>query len=203
MSVNFTYSYSQPTDYHFCQDSVLFPKLVAERARIHAQTRVLDLCAGCGVIGFELSHHLPALASIDFLEVQEAFLPHVEENAKITGKSARFLHMNYSRLLDPEFAGRYDLIVSNPPYFHPGDGKPSPVEINNRARFFLDADFRCLIRAVEHALVPGGEAYILVKPGTPHGRDSLAEIRSTLGPATSATVIADIRGTSVVLLKSL
>src|SRR4051812_18193723 len=31
MDTLFTFQYSQPAEYHFCQDSVLFPRLIAER----------------------------------------------------------------------------------------------------------------------------------------------------------------------------
>jgi len=195
----FTYAYSQPAEYHFCQDSVILPRFVADRlpAQIPENFRALDLCAGCGVIGFELAHYRPSLKEVDFVEVQEIFRPHFEENLKITGRDFRFLQMNYSQMLTPEFAGRYDLIVANPPYFYPGEGKPSPCEVKNRARFFIDADFSALISVIRHSLKLGGSAYILVKPGHLHGRDSINDIRCQ---SVAAEVVADIRGTQVFLI---
>lgn len=182
----FTYSYSQPPEYRFCQDSVIFPRFVADRVYLDENSKVLDVCAGCGVIGFELAFYHPALAHLDFLEVQRDFRVHFEENLKVTGLSGRFLEMNYSQLLRAEFEDRYDLIVGNPPYFLPQEGKPSPVKLNQHARFFMDADFETLIAGVRHALKPQGEAYLLVK-----------EARSSIGE-----VVGDIRGTKVVRILS-
>ena len=85
-----------------------------------------------------------------------------------------------------EFAERYDLILGNPPYFLPREGKPSPVKINQHARFFMDADFQTLIEAVKHSLKPGGEAYLLVK-----------DARGDAGE-----VVGDIRGTKVIRILS-
>jgi tRNA1(Val) A37 N6-methylase TrmN6 len=175
----FTYSYSQPAEYRFCQDSVIFPRVVADRVKLDENSRVLDLCAGCGVIGFELAFYLPQIKNLDFAEVQDSFRPHFEENLKITGKNFRFLNMNYADLLKPEFEKTYDLIVANPPYFDPKEGKPSPVELNNRARFFIDSDFATLIKAVKHALKPGGEAYLLVKDARAAAGEIVADIRGT------------------------
>jgi tRNA1(Val) A37 N6-methylase TrmN6 len=202
----FTYRYAQPDAYHFCQDSVLFPLFVANRVRPRSDSALsaLDLCAGCGVIGFELAHHLPAVATCDFVEIQDVFRSYFESNLEITKRSAsdfRFLQTNYETLLTPEYAGRYDLIVTNPPYFFPNEGKLSPSEVKNRCRFFLDSDLQTLLRVVLHALKSQGEAYLLAKPGAKHGRDSIAEISTyvaTLGA--TCEIVADIRGTYALLL---
>lgn len=182
----FTYRYSQPPEYHFCQDSVIFSRFVADRVRVDADSKVLDVCAGCGVIGFEFSFYHPQIKHLDFLETQAAFRPHFEKNLEITGNDFRFLEMNYEGLLRPEFKHRYDLIIGNPPYFLPTEGKHSPVEINQRARFFMDSNFEALIRSVRHALKPAGEAYLLVKNAR----------------ATAGEIIGDIRGTKVIRILS-
>ncbi len=196
----FTYEYSQPAEYRFCQDSVIFPKLVSQIAEVSSETRVLDLCAGCGVIGFELNFYLPELVFVDAVEVQECFRPHFEENCRITKRAYNFLRMNYADMLTPEFENRYDLIVANPPYFYEGEGKPSPFEVKNRARFFVDSDFAVLIRAIVHSLKPGAEAFILAKAGNIHGRNSMSEILKITAARAVVNVVANIRGTNVIHL---
>nr|WP_232004068.1 hypothetical protein [Legionella jordanis] len=42
--------------------------------------KVLDLCAGCGVIGFELSWHLQGIRQIDFIEVQDIYTEYFFQN---------------------------------------------------------------------------------------------------------------------------
>ncbi len=202
----FTYRYAQPEAYHFCQDSILFPLFVATRVRSAGASpaSALDLCAGCGVIGFELAHHLSSVATCDFVEIQDVFRPYFERNLEITGRSAndfRFLQTNYVTLLTPEYADRYDVIVANPPYFFPNEGKLSPSEVKNRCRFFLDSDLQTLLRVILHALKLKGEAYLLAKPGEKHGRDSIGEISSFVAElGATCEIVADIRGTYALLL---
>ena len=70
----FTYQYAQPGEYHFSMDSIHLAESVAKHLQSRedlASLRVLDLCAGCGVIGIELSWYLPLLKKIDFVEIQD------------------------------------------------------------------------------------------------------------------------------------
>lgn len=203
----FTYEYRQPADYHFCQDSVLFPKFVAQELNgleIGPEFRALDVCAGCGVIGLELAFHEPRLGQIDFLELQreefeEAFL----HNRALAGRGPeyRFWPANYQVLTLPEHHGMYDLIVANPPYFFRGDGRLAPSQFQNRCRFFLDSDLETLLKGVANALKNSGQAFLLMKSGEVHGRDTLRQARLTLAGVASVEVVATIRATLVIRLK--
>jgi tRNA1Val (adenine37-N6)-methyltransferase len=203
----FTYSYEQPAEYRFCQDSIIFPWWVAEQLKqrldVGPNFRVLDVCAGCGVIGLELAHYEPRLSAIDFLEVQGEFRDSFMKNLQITGRSDfRFLQMNYRSLLETQSAETYDLIIGNPPYFLPTEGLQSPSVINNRCRFFIDSDLATLVLATFHALKPGGIAYLLVKSGQEHGRIALNDITLLLAGQAAATVsvAVEIRNTQVICL---
>lgn len=204
MVQQFTYSYSQPAGYHFCQDSVLFPKLVAEELRTRAigpGYRALDVCAGCGVVGLELAFHEPRIERMDFLEVQgDEFEEFFLRNRTTAGRGEeyRFWEANYSILSRAEHGSIYDLIVANPPYFFPGDGKLAPSVFQNRCRFFLDGDFATLLKGVANALKPDGQAFLLMKSGRSHGRDALRDARLILVDQASVESIASIRGTSII-----
>jgi hypothetical protein len=78
-----------------------------------------------------------------------------------------------------------------------GEGKLSGRSLNDRARFFIDEKFEALIEGVMHALKPSGEAYLLVKSGEIHGRDSLREVRRLCGVNARAEFIAPVRQTQV------
>jgi len=203
----FTYQYRQPPGYRFCQDSVLFPKFVAEEIRglaIGPDFRALDVCAGCGVIGLELAFHEPRLARIDFLELQsEEFEEPFLHNRALAGRGDddRFWKANYQELTQPENHGVYDLIVANPPYFFPGDGRLAPSDFQNRCRFFLDSDLATLLKGIASALKTTGQAFLLMKSGRAHGRDTLRQARLILTGLASVDAAATIRGTLVVRIK--
>ncbi|HAU1291084.1 TPA: SAM-dependent methyltransferase, partial [Legionella pneumophila] len=75
-NIHFTYNYKQPDEYHFSLDSIHLAKFVAKQLKPYrdlGSLRVLDLCAGCGIIGIELSWHLQAIRQIDFIEIQDIY----------------------------------------------------------------------------------------------------------------------------------
>ncbi len=207
----FTFSYSQPEAYQFCQDSVLASLAIAddllktEPAEASA-FKALDACAGCGVMAFELMHALgtanrrEAIASFDFLEVQPVFEAHFHENLVRTKNSAlasRWLNSNYSVLQSDEFREKYDLIIANPPYFEKEESTLSENKINNRARFFLDSTFETLLRGFRNALTPTGRAYFLMKSGKKHGRDALTSARVGFFDCQFKR-LTDVRGTDLI-----
>ncbi len=141
---------------------------------------------------------------MDFLEIQSEFREAFVHNRGLAQQSPerfRFIEANYTSLLEPSYHGTYDLIVSNPPYFYPGEGRLSPSELQNRCRFFIDSDLKTLLRGVANALKEDGVGLILVKSGERHGRNALRDAMLSLAGSASATQVADIRGTSVIELK--
>lgn len=203
----FTYHYAQPDFYHFSLDSIHLAQYVSKRIahRPNLDTlRVLDLCAGCGVIGLELSWHAPLLRCIDFIEIQDQFTPYFQQNVLIVNRKELRLNwftLNYDVLQQQEWQHKYDLIISNPPYFHPQHGLLSHSMKKNRCRFFLDSTFERYISAIVNALADSGEAYILLRPLQMHGIDAYSNLKTYLiDTAVSATRLTSIRGTDVILL---
>lgn len=216
--IPFTYKYSQPEEYHFSIDSIEMPWEVAQhlKGRISEDSKerksspadylkskmrrwnAMDLCAGCGVIGFELNFHLPEVRNIDFVEVQEIYRPHFEENkTKVQNPGEfRFLNANYEELIQQdEFSKKYHLILCNPPYFKANQGKLSPSEFKNRCRFFMDSTFEKLIACIDHCLSDDGEAYMLLRSLEDHDVDRLAELRTLTRGKLKVENLTMIRGT--------
>lgn len=202
---HFTFQYSQPDEYRFSHDSVFLAHRVFEdiAAKIISTPRhLLDLCAGCGIIGMDLlvhleRGHLPLPKTADFVEVQSIYRAHWVKNVSslqsLLKKSPAFdfIEQNYAEYR-PET--RADLIVCNPPYFRPGQGNLSPSEFKNRCRFFLDADFAALLRALEKNLSADGNAYVLLRSLEEHGI-VLAEEISRLAPNLEFELQAPVRST--------
>lgn len=203
----FTYQYQQPDEYHFSLDSIQLADFVAKELQSHTDLRsmrVLDLCAGCGVIGLQLSWHLRALKQIDFVEIQDIYSAYFHQNVAIVNRpeiELRWHLLNYDALLDTSWENKYDLIISNPPYFLPEHGMLSPSKFKNRCRFFLDSSFKNFILAMANSLSYEGKAYFLLRPLQQHGYDMLSNIRALL-QNTSLFIekVATIRGTDVIRL---
>lgn len=206
----YTFDYFQPEEYHFSLDSVFLAKKVAQLIENDTKEKlnVLDLCAGCGIIGLELSILSKKHLKIDFLEIQEIYQDFFSKNCEMIyahdhqkRESLRFLNLNYEDMLHSQFENSYDLIVCNPPYFFKGEGLLSPSEFKNRCRFFLDSDFRTLIKSIIYSLKFDCRAFLLVRSGIHHGRKPLEEIQSILGNAGTAQMIDNVRGTDIIEIR--
>jgi tRNA1(Val) A37 N6-methylase TrmN6 len=208
--MHFTYNYNQPHEYHFSLDSIYLAQFVALEMKTYtdlSSLRVLDLCAGCGVIGIELSWHLRAIRQIDFMEIQDIYTEYFYQNlAKVNRPElqCRWHLLNYDELQKKTWKKKYDLIISNPPYFHPDHGMLSPSIFKNRCRFYLDSSFTNYILALENSLAHKGKAFFLLRSLKHHGLDLFSDIQQIV-PKSAVTVkkIAHMRGTDIILLEKL
>lgn len=151
--------YAQPDFYHFNEDSIKLAKYVAKNSGpVHS---LLDAGAGCGVIGIEIAQ-LIEVDELHFLEVQEKFIPYIQENLKL------FLPEQTSSIINASFSAYkssqlFDVIVSNPPYYLPDRGQPNKDQNKGICRSFQIDSWGHLLALFHTHLKPSGKAWVVVK----------------------------------------
>lgn len=150
------------------------PWLDAERVR-----RVLDIGTGSGCIAVACAMVFPD-ADVDAVDVSSAALDVAAENVDQHGLSDR-VHLYRGDLFEP-LSGRYDLIVSNPPYVDAGEMAALPAEYHHEPRAALasgddglDCVRRMLAQAGDHLEADG---LLVVEVGA--SRDTLEAARPDL-----------------------
>ncbi len=85
--------------------------------------------------------------------------------------------MNYRDFFSPH---KFDVVISNPPYFEEGIGKESPSDFKNRCRFHKDASFTAFIDALTRNLSDTGSAFIILRDGVDNGISYLNQIKTQI-----------------------
>ncbi len=149
--------YLQPEFYRFNEDSLLLVKEIVSSGI--KPKNILDIGAGSGVIGIELALELKT-QEIHFLELQREWEPYLSENIKQFLKDYK-VEVLWSSVGNwtPEL--KYDLIVSNPPYYLPEKGRLSIDPVRAHCRSFLEDDWELLLAKSYSALAPGGNAFFV------------------------------------------
>jgi release factor glutamine methyltransferase len=150
---------------------VLVPRpeteIVVERClellRGHESPAVLDVGTGSGAIALAIADE-HAGARVTAIEVSDEALALACENAAAAGLEVAFEHHD----LRDGLAGRYDLVVSNPPYVSPGEIEALEPEVRDwepRLATVGEEHTELIARAARDVLVPGGALVLEVADG--------------------------------------
>ena len=126
--------------------------------------RVLDMGTGSGCIAVSLARALK-FAQVDALDVSRDALEVARENAAALKTKVRFFE---SDMLSPQPPGRYDIIVSNPPYICWGEREAMESNVKDyepgQALFVPDNDpllfYKAIAPYAAQSLERGGRLYL-------------------------------------------
>jgi tRNA1Val (adenine37-N6)-methyltransferase len=157
--------------YRFSLDALL----LAWYAHSLPGDRVLELGAGCGVVSLALASRRPGLR-IDAVEIQRSLYELAKENAEINGfDNVRVINADLRRLGGTEWEGRYDLVLSNPPYREVGRGRLNPEEEKARARHELLSTLGDVVACAARAMKREGNLAVVLLAERSADLDSVAE----------------------------
>jgi len=124
-----------------------------------------DLGAGCGVVGILLAHFHP-FRRLVAVEVQAELAGLAKRNVHLNGFDARIdvRHQEVKEFAAGEPAGRYDLVVSNPPFHPVGATRPSDNRQRAVARQEILLEPGDLFSAASRLLRPGGRMGLIHRP---------------------------------------
>lgn len=156
-----------------------------------AAPRIVDLGTGSGAIALALQHHCPG-ARLLALDASADALAVARANAGRLGLPVRFAQRDWLSGV----RGRFDLIVSNPPYIAAQDPHLAALAHEPRQALTSGADglaaIRTIIAQAGAHLTPGG--WLLLE----HGHDQADAVRALLGARGFAHIQSrnDLAGTA-------
>jgi tRNA1(Val) A37 N6-methylase TrmN6 len=110
---------------------------------------VLDVGAGCGVVGLLVARDNPKVA-LEAVEKQDAFVQYSTINARVNKIECK---LHKSNFLDLTIESKYDYIVSNPP-FYPDGATKSENEMLANARYNSNLPLNEFFKKVSQLLKP-------------------------------------------------
>jgi release factor glutamine methyltransferase len=168
--------------------------LAAARRSGAPPTTVLDLGTGSGACILALGMLFPG-AALTATDRDPAALAAARENVQRSGFGSR-VFLIFSDWFE-NLRGRWDLIVSNPPYLSAGEWAEAPPEVRlHEPRMALVsgdggmADLKKILSTAIHFLTPGG--LLALEMGPTHGQP-LREFATAQG-FTSVEVVRDLAG---------
>lgn len=144
--------FQYPNAYRYNSDSLLLSAFILEDHL--SQKTLLDVGAGCGIIGILLKSFYVNL-KLSLLDIQEENIALMKENLRQNAFEAEILHQDFR-----EFKGekRFDYIVCNPPFYRQGAQKSTNLHksISKNASFLPLEE---LVKSANSLLAPRGVFY--------------------------------------------
>lgn len=146
--------YEQPDEYHFSQDSTELACYALGFDHENESIRVIDVGAGCGIVGLQWARHYKNSYDLVLLEKQNVFYQSLKNNITISGCSQVIVEM--SELSTYQVRSPYHVALSNPPYFLDQATRKSHCRVKQQCRHIGERDLKLWFEKVHELLIPGG-----------------------------------------------
>ena len=140
--------YQLESGYCFNSDTIFLYDFIM---RFSPKGKVLDVGAGCGVLGLLVAKDAKNI-TLSGVEKQEIMAKYIQKNALENGIEYKLYQQDFLTLQEDQ---KYDFIISNPPFYHNGVQK-STDEITHQARYNEHLPIKPFIQKVKKLLQPRG-----------------------------------------------
>lgn len=129
---------------------------------IKKNSKVIELCAGVGVIGLCLLKKFPDIQKVTFVELQKSMCDILEENIKINTLTEKTTVINSDyRKINKQFYTSFDILVANPPYRKLNTGRISKNIIRAKSRHEIEGTLQELLEVSAKLLKDRGKLYFI------------------------------------------
>ncbi len=150
--------YQDENFYKFTSDAIKLAKF----CKIKPTDNVLDMCAGCGVVGF-YAYSIKKFNKIYFNDIQSKMCSLIEKNIQINNlqNKAQVLCKDLANLQIDDFDKSLDIILCNPPYFKL-NGKIKENKDVAMCRHELTTNLKTIIDKAGELLKTKGKLYLII-----------------------------------------
>ncbi len=138
--------YQPESGYCYNSDSIFLYDFISS---FKPKGKVLDVGAGCGVVGLLVARDNPKV-ELEAVEKQKAFIHYATTNARVNKIEYKMYEGDFTEL---DESIKYDYIISNPPFYPEGASK-SEDEMLFNARYNVNLPLKDFFKKVSKVLKP-------------------------------------------------
>ncbi len=120
---------------------------------------ILDIGAGSGVISLMMAQRSTSTTHIDGVELEANDAAQAAQNV-LESPWPDKVSIHHTSIQEFESPYRYDVIISNPPYFV--NSSPSPDKVRTQTRHTVSLDYETLLSALRRYLTNNGKANVIL-----------------------------------------
>jgi tRNA1Val (adenine37-N6)-methyltransferase len=162
--------YQTKDGHSITSDSAFLVKTVSNQTS-QENINLLELGSGNGIISIMLSYYHPKWKILG-IEIQKHLVELSSDNAKLSETSSAFTEVDLRKFTSSQ---KYDLIVSNPPYFKKNNGRISPIRERAISRHEITCNMTDILECVKRNLKKDGNAFILYPQNRENDLDNFAK----------------------------